>query len=285
MPEFRIVDSHVHLWDPTRFRMPWLDREPRLNRPFGLADYREQTEGIAVDAIVYLQVEVAPAYALLEARRAAELASEDPRIQAIVAWAPVEYGEQVRAFLEAVVTVDPRIKGVRRLLQYEPDPEFLLQPGFVRGLQMLPEYGLSFDLCIAHRQLRNAIELVRRCPETSFILDHLARPDIKDRALHPWWDEIRELARLPNVVAKVSGAVSMADHQRWQIDDLAPYVGRVLEVFGEDRLLFGSDWPVVLRASSYRRWCETVEALTEHVPPTAKRKLWVDNARRSYRLP
>src|SRR3989442_4337910 len=192
MHEFPIVDAHVHLWDPSRYRMPWLDHEPILNRPFGLADYREQTEGIAVEAIVYLQVEVAPAYALLEARRAAELAREDPRIGAIVAWAPIEDGDRMRAYLDAVVAVDPRIKGVRRLLQYEPDPDFLLQPDFARGLQILPEYGLSFDLCLAHPQLRNAIELVRRCPDTPIMLDHLAKPNIKDTLTHPWWDEIAE---------------------------------------------------------------------------------------------
>jgi len=285
MPDLPIVDTHVHLWDPTTYRMPWLDNEPVLNRPYGLADYREQTAGLAVEAIVYLQVEVAPVYGLLEAQRAAALAREDPRIQAIVAWAPIEYGDLMRAYLDAVVAVDPRVKGVRRLLQYEPDPAFLLQPDFVRGLQILPEYGLSFDLCLAHRQLGNAIELARRCPDTPIILDHLAKPNIREQVRHPWWEEIAELAALPNVVAKISGAVTDADRERWTIDDLAPYVGRVLEVFGEDRVLFGSDWPVMLRGTSYRRWVDTVDALTQHFSPEAKRKLWADNARRVYRLP
>jgi L-fuconolactonase len=285
MPDLPIVDAHVHLWDPTRYRMPWLDSEPLLNRPFGLAEYREQTAGLPIEAMVYLQVEVAPAYGLLEAQRAAELAREDPRIGAIVAWAPIEYGDRMRAYLDAVVAVDPRVTGVRRLLQYEPDPQLLLQPDFVRGLQILPEYGLSFDLCIAHRQLGHAIELVRRCPNTQIMLDHLAKPNIKDKVMHPWWEQIAELASLPNVTAKISGAVSDADRERWTIDDLAPYVNRVLEVFGEDRVAFASDWPVVLRASSYRRWVDTVDALTAQWSEAAKRKLWSDNARRFYRLP
>jgi len=285
MPDISIVDTHVHLWDPTRFRMPWLDTETVLNRPFGLAEYREQTQGVDVEAIVYLQVEVAPVYALLEAQQAARFAREDPRIQAIVPWAPIEYGDQMRTYLDAVVAVDPKIKGVRRLLQYEQDPGFLVQPGFVRGLQILPEYELSFDLCIAHRQLPQAIELARLCPDTQLMLDHFAKPNVKDGMFHPWAEQIKELADQPNVVAKVSGIVTDADRQHWKTADLVPYFERLAEVFGEDRLAFGSDWPVVLRASSYRRWVDTVDEMTRGFSAEARRKLWRDNARRFYRLP
>jgi L-fuconolactonase len=285
MPDLPIVDAHVHLWDPIRFRMPWLDNEPVLNRPFGLEDYREQTQGLQIDAMVYLQVEVAPVYGLLEAEHAVRLARQEPRLQAIVGWAPIEYGDQMRTYLDALVAIDPLIRGVRRLLQYEPDPAFLLQPRFVRGIEVLAEYGLSFDLCISHRQLASAIELVRRTPNTRFMLDHLAKPNIKDRVMQPWREEIAALAELPNVTAKISGAVSDADRERWTTADLAPYVEWVLEVFGEDRVAFASDWPVVLRASSYRRWVDTLDEITAGLSAEAKRKLWADNARRFYRLP
>ncbi len=285
MPDFPIVDSHVHLWDPARFRIPWLDSSLRLNRAFGLAEYAEHTAGIDIEAIVYLEVDLAPEYKLLEAQWIAELARREPLIQGIVASAPLEYGEQARAFLDALVAIDrQRIKGVRRLLQNEPDPAFCLQPRFVDGVRLLPEYGLSFDLCIYHPQLASAIELVRRCPQTSFILDHLGKPAIRSGQLDPWREQIRELARLPNVVCKVSGVVTEADHERWTIDDVRPYVEHVLEAFGEDRVLYGGDWPVVLNASSYRRWVDTLDQLTAHLSETARRKLWRDNARRVYRL-
>ncbi|MGI8687390.1 MAG: amidohydrolase family protein [Thermomicrobiales bacterium] len=284
MPDVPIVDAHVHLWDPTAFRMPWLDGNKKLNRPYSLADYREQTADLPIEAIVYLQVEVTPAYGLLEACWAAERAVEDDLLQAIVAWAPLEDGESCRTYLDALVKISPLIKGVRRVTQGEADREFASRPGFVHAVRMLPEFGLSCDLCIYHPQLRSAIELARQCPDTQFVLDHIAKPDIAGCLFDPWRARMAELASLPNVCCKISGMVTEADHATWTPDDLAPYVAHVLAVFGDDRVLYGGDWPVVLNASPYRRWVETLDALTAHLPVAAKRKLWAENARRFYRM-
>jgi L-fuconolactonase len=284
MPAFPIIDSHVHLWDPARFRIPWLDDDAILDKPYGLAEYRAQTQGIAVEGIVFMEVDVAPSYRLLEAQWVADLAKEDPLILGIVASAPLEDGERVRGFLEALRAISPRIKGVRRLLQGESDPNFALNDDFVRGVQLLPAYGFSFDICIRHYQLPGIIKLVQRCPDTSFILDHIAKPDIKEHLLDPWREQMRELAALPNVVCKVSGVVTEADHQSWTANDLSAYILHVLDVFGPDRVVFGGDWPVVLHASSYARWVETLDALTSHLTQEEQRKLWTENARRFYRL-
>jgi L-fuconolactonase len=284
VPDVPIVDAHLHLWDPTRFRMPWLDGNDLLDRPYGLADYRRHTDGLDIAAMVYLQVEVAPPYALLEAQWVAEQARADPRLQGMVAWAPLEFGDRVRAFLEALTTHGPLLKGVRRNVEAEPDPEFSARPDFVRAVQLLPEYGLSCDLCIKHWQMPSVIKLVRQCPDTRFMLDHLGKPNIREHLRDPWFAQIAELAGMPHVMCKVSGIVTEADHQNWSAEDLAPYVAHALEVFGEDRVAFGGDWPVVLNASPYRRWVDTLDQLTRDLSPAARRRLWADNARRFYRL-
>jgi L-fuconolactonase len=247
-----------------------------------VAEYAAQADN--VEAIVYVQVDVAPAYSLIEARLVADLARDEPRIQAIVAHAPLEDGLRARAFLDALVQISPLVKGVRRLTQGEPDPAFCLRPDFVEGVRLLASYGLSCDLCINHLQLAATAELVRRCPEVSFMLDHLGKPPVRAGELEPWRSQITELAALPNVICKVSGLITEADHQSWTQEQLAPYVAHVMDAFGEDRVAFGSDWPVVLLAADHRRWVAALEALTAGLAPVARQKLWAENARRFYRL-
>lgn len=284
MPDLPIIDAHVHLWDPARFRMAWLDGSDLLGRRYLLDQYRAHTAGLAIEALVYLQVDVAPAYGLLEAQFVAGLAAHDPRIGAIVAWAPLEDGDCARTYLDALVGLSPLVKGVRRIVQSEPDAGFCLRPGFVRGVRLLAEYGLSCDICIQHEQLAATIALVRQCPEVQFMLDHLGKPAIKAGQLEPWRTQLAALAALPNVLCKISGVATEADHAGWTVEQIAPYVRHALDVFGDDRVAFGGDWPVVLLASEYRRWVDALDALTHDRSPAARRKLWAENARRFYRL-
>jgi L-fuconolactonase len=283
MNDLSIVDSHVHLWDPTQFTMPWLADIPLLNRPYDLEEYGENIQDLPISALVYVEVAVEPEEALLEARWIASLAQKESRLQAIVAAAPLEQGTAVRAHLETLVALSPRIKGVRRNLQGE-SLDFCLQPTFLQGVHMLAEYNLSFDLCITHHHLPGVIELVRQSPETAFVLDHIGKPDIKHGQLQPWRTHLGELAAFPNVQCKVSGMVTEADHRYWEAADLAPFVQMVFETFGEDRVMFGGDWPVVLLASTYHRWYDVLGELTNHLSPVAQGKFWGDNARRFYRM-
>jgi L-fuconolactonase len=284
MPNFPIVDTHVHLWNPTHFRIPWLDGNALLNQTYALAEYNAHTQGVAIEAMVYAEVDVAPSYRLLEAQWVDALAKHDPRIQGIIASAPLEDGEAVRSLLQALRDVGPRVKGIRRLLQGESGNSFALHPGFVAGVQALPDYDLSFDICIRRDQLPMAITLVQACPNVQFILDHIANASIKTNEMEPWRTHIVEMASLPNVACKVSGIATNATSNTWTPDDLRPYIEHVLVSFGEDRVMYGGDWPVVLQASSYVRWVEALDAVTAGLSDVAKRKLWAENAKQVYRL-
>jgi L-fuconolactonase len=289
MPDMPLVDTHLLLWDPERHKMPWLstdywtDEESVLAHPYGLAEFDRQRDGVEVGGLVFVEVGVAPAYGLLEAKWANAIAERDPRLQGIVAWAPMEYGEQARAYLEAVVAIGPRVKGVRQVLELQP-ADFCVRPGFDQAVGILAEYGLSFELAVKKHQLANATELVRRHPDVQFMLNHIGKPGILSHEREPWWSDIATIAALPNVFCKVSGAITEADFKAWTLDDIRPYVERVLEVFGEDRVVFAGDWPVVLLASTYVRWVEAAETLVAGLSADAKRKFWADNARRFYRL-
>jgi L-fuconolactonase len=179
--------------------MPWLEEVAALRRPYGLHDYHQQNRGLPLAGMVYVEVEVDPQQTLREAQYVVELAREEPRLLGTVAAAPLEQGAAVRAHLDALVTLSPLVKGVRRNIQDEPDLNFCLRPAFVEGVRLLVEYGLSFDLCIRHWQLRSITELVRRCPDTVFILDHMGKPAMKDHTLDPWQEDLARLAELPNV--------------------------------------------------------------------------------------
>jgi predicted TIM-barrel fold metal-dependent hydrolase len=284
MPPVPIVDSHVHLWDPDKVEIPWLSNVPPINVKRDLDDYAQATSGLDVQGLVYLQVEVAPPYALLEARDLVNLARSDKRVMGVVPWAPLEYGDKVRYFLEEIAAIGPEIKGIRRIVQDEPDPEFCLHPRYIEGTRALPDFGLTADLCCNFRQLGPTVELVRQCPNTQFILDHIAKPNIRGGEMEPWAGQMRDLASLPNAMCKISGVATEANHESWTIDEIRPYVMHALEAFGEDRVVFGSDWPVCTLATPYRRWVETLDELTADWTAAAKAKLWRDNSIRFYRL-
>jgi L-fuconolactonase len=284
MPNFPIVDTHLHLWDPNFLRYAWLDGNALLNRPYLLDDYRRHTDSVEVGKMVFLQCECEPAQHLDEAAWVTELAGQDARIQGIVAWSPLELGDGARPSLE-VLAQNPLVKGIRRIIQFEADPNFSLQPDFVRGVQLLPEYGLSFDLCIHHGQMANTIRLVEQCPDVQFILDHIGKPDIGQGVLEPWATELRDLAGFPNVWCKMSGLVTEADHQAWTPADLQPYIDTVLDCFGFDRVMYGGDWPVAYQATEYPRWVATLERAVAGCTLDELRKLFRDNAIAFYRLP
>lgn len=283
MLDFPIVDTHLHLWDPGYLRYSWLDGDPLLNKPYLLTQYNEATRSERVEKMVFLQCEVDFSLFEQEATWVAGLARTDPRIAGIVPWAPLENGDAARPALERLKQI-PGVKGIRRIIQFEPDINFCLRPDFVKGVQALADYDLSFDICISHIHMENTIKLVRQCPNVRFMLDHIAKPDIKNHNMDPWRSHIKTLASMDNVWCKMSGLVVEADWQHWTYADLKPYIDHVLDSFGFGRVAFGGDWPVVLRAAQLQQWISTLDVATQGASPDERRKLFHDNAVTFYRL-
>ena len=275
-----IIDSHIHFWDPARIRYDWLADVEKLNRPYLPDDLPREGDGWRMTGLVMVEADCNPADSVKEAVWVATL--RDERIKGIVAQAALEKGDGVRPQLEKLKSV-PLVKGVRRLIQAEA-LGFSLQPDFVAAVQSLPEYGFSFDICIYHPQLGDVIQLVRQCPDVSFVLDHIGKPGIKDGLLDPWRAQISALAELPNVQCKFSGMLTEADHQNWQVEDLRPYIDHVLEAFGPSRLMYGGDHPVLELAASYPRWMELALEYTDALSDDEKRLMFHDNARAFYRV-
>jgi L-fuconolactonase len=277
-----IVDAHVHFWDPTVLRYPWLEGLPALDRAFLLADYASATAGIAVDAMILVEANCLPHQTLDEVAFFERLAALDSRVAGIVAFAALTAPRELDRTLDAL-SATSLLKGVRHNIQGEP-PGFCTQPSFVEGSRKAGERALTFDLCATHDQLREVVELVRQCPDTRFILDHCGKPAIRDRLPEPWRADIADLAECANVWCKVSGLVTEAAHGAWRDADLAPYASHVVEHFGTDRVIYGSDWPVLTLASGYADWFRFTERFAANWSDTERRRFYGDNARRAYGL-
>ncbi len=284
MPKFPIVDSHVHLYDVKRFSYGWLAGVPKINRTYLLEDFDRARGPVQVDKIVFAEVAVDPGLHLGEAEFIQDMANRDSRLCGIVAHLPLEKGIAVEPDIVALKKLR-NFRGIRRLIETERNPAFCLEPDFLAGLRLLPKHDLSFDICVKHTAMAYALELVRRCPEVSFVLDHIGKPDIKNGLREPWWSQIRELALFPNVVCKVSGVITEADHRNWTVDQVKPYVAHVIECFGFERVMYGSDWTVSELSHAYPTWVGIIDDVVAGASDGELRKLYRETAIRTYRLP
>lgn len=277
----KIIDTHQHLWDLDLFTYTWLEEVPVLRRSFRMEDYLEAVHGLDIEKSVHLEADVDERYMLDETRHILALAEQDNPLQGVVACGRpekpgfAEYLDQIAGH--------SKLRGIRRVLHTQPD-DLGQSSLFAENIRLLERYGFTFDICVLARQLPIAIRLVRECPAVSFVLDHCGVPQVKEHVLEPWRQHIRELSQLPNVVCKVSGLVAYADPKQWTLEDLRPYVNHVIECFGWDRVIFGSDWPVCTLSAPLAKWVDTLTTLTHDAGPEKQRKLFYDNAARVYRL-
>jgi L-fuconolactonase len=283
VPDFPIIDSHVHLYDVGRLSYHWLQRVPKINRTYLVEDFDRARGPVEVDGIVFAEVAVDPGMHLEEVAFVEDLARRDPRLRGIVAHVPLERGTEVQADLEALRR-NPRVKGIRRLIETEVDQSFCLAPDFLAALKLLPRYGFTFDICVKHWGMVFAIEPARRCPEVSFVLDHLGKPGIRHGLHEPWWHQIRELARCSNVVCKLSGVVTEADHAHWTRADVLPYIAHAIDCFGFERIMYGSDWTVSELTHPYPEWVSIVDEALAGTSVDEKRSVYRDTVTKTYGL-
>ncbi len=267
------LDAHQHFWRYAPRHYPWMKPSWAIRRDFLPPDLAPLLARAGLDGTIAVQAR----QRLEENTFLLALADRYELIKGVVGWVDLrsERAEaQVRAF-----AAHPKAVGVRHVVQDEVDDDFMLQPEFLRGISRLQDAALTYDLLIFPKQLPAAIRLVDRFPNQPFVLDHLAKPDIRAGALTPWRDQIRELARLPNVCCKVSGMVTEAKWLGWRAEDFHPYLEVVVEAFGYDRLMFGSDWPVALLAGTYAQVHGLVQS---YIPAQHHAAFFGGNAARFY---
>lgn len=289
MPDqLEIIDTHQHLWDLSKFKLPWhqSDDTKPLQRSFLMSDYLEATKGLNVVKTVYMEVDVVPEQQVAEAAYVTDLCErkDNPMRAAVVSGRPGTPGFEpyIRKLAE-----NKYIRGIRQVLHGDSTPPgFCLQPKFVESIQLLGELGKSFDLCVRPGEVIDAVKLVEKCPKTKFILDHCGNMSVTstDEALRAKWKQgMKQLAALPNVICKVSGIVVTANKD-WKPEDLAPNVNYTLDTFGEDKVIFAGDWPVCTLRASFAQWVNALKQIVKDRPIAFQKKLFHDNAAKFYNI-
>ncbi len=273
------IDAHQHFWSYNPGEYGWIGPSAQvLRRDFLPVDLQRVTASANIQGVVSVQAR----QNLEETNWLLELAHWHAWIRGVVGWLPLTAPDAAAHI--ATAAAHPKLKAVRHVLQDESDDHYLLREDFNRGIRLLGRHNLAYDLLIFERHLPQTITFVDQHPNQIFVLDHLAKPRIKERIQEPWRKLITDLAARPNVYCKLSGIITEADHQHWTPADLHPYLQTALNAFGPRRLMFGSDWPVCLLAGDYLRWTRTVEDFIAPLAPAERNRIMGETAIEAYRL-
>ncbi len=275
MPER--IDAHHHLWRYSKEGYGWIGPGMEaLARDFLPHDLEGEVQACAIGGTIVVQAQQTAA----ETDWLLDLGDHSPLIRAVVGWAPL-CDRELGVVLERWSS-RKKLKGLRHIVQDEPDDQFILREDFNKGISSLGGTGLVYDILIYEKHLPAAIQFVDRHPQQVFVLDHVAKPRIEDQVLEPWRSKIIELAKRENVYCKLSGMVTEANWRSWSTADLRPYCEVVLSAFGPRRLMFGSDWPVCLLATSYRKWFETLSQFFSPLSDSERSLIFGEVARMVY---
>jgi L-fuconolactonase len=291
MPDFPIIDTHLHIWDPARLNYGWIKGNPLFEKPYHVEDYARDLGDVAVEAMVFLEcyADFTPegGQYIEEVLFVEEEAKRDPRLRAIVPMAPLEWGRKVEPMLAEMAEKHPMVKGIRRIVEFDADPRALtLSDSFVEGVNLLERFGMHFEINVNHTQMDIVREFVKRIPNVPMILDHCGKPGIAEGAVAQFRDDVRELAKHPHLWIKLSDLPVEADHKDWSEEDLRPYIAATLDTFGPGRTIYAGDYPVCLQATSLPRWIEALDRAFADLGLSASeiRSIYRDNANRFYRL-
>jgi L-fuconolactonase len=279
-----VIDSHQHFWKLDRaapFDYEWL-RNPQLAK-IHRDCLPEHLQPLIDAAGVHKTIFVQTQHHLQENRWALQLAEQYDFIAGVVGWIDLASPDCEEQLLE--FKGHPKFVGIRHVVQDEPDDDFVVGPSVLRGLAVLEKHGIPFDMLFYVKHLRHAATLAEQFPSLTLVLDHLAKPRIKEQHLDDWTDHFHAAARYPNVVCKLSGMVTEADHRRWKPADLRPFVQEALSAFGAERLMFGSDWPVCELAASYSQVRDALHEALGTLSSAERASIFGGTAARVYGLP
>ena len=273
------VDSHHHFWDVSKLNYPWMPPGPSVVRRNYLAD---DLKPLIDEAGIQKTVLVQAQQSLEEASFLLDIAESNDFVAGVVVWADVQ-SPRVGDDVDALMKRD-KLVGIRHQVEDDPDDDWLIRDSTIRGLREVAVRDLAYDVLVKPRHLKHVPTVAGRVPGLRMVIDHIAKPPIKDNVFSPWDSLMKDIAEIPDIHCKVSGMVTEADHANWTVENLTPYVSYVKDAFGIDRLMFGSDWPVCLFAASYR---EVLDAAIEAIGPlTADERAGFmgGNAARFYKL-
>jgi L-fuconolactonase len=272
-----VIDAHHHLWRYNDSDYVWMsDAMTSLRRDFLVPDLEQVAQESGIEGTIAVQARQTTE----ETEWLLDLATRHHLLQGVVGWVPLCEPDVAR-FLERFAA-ESKFKGVRHVLHDEPDDCFMLRADFNRGISLLRDFGIAYDILIFERHLPQTIEFVDRHPNQIFVLDHIGKPRIKERIFSPWEDNLYELARRENVYCKVSGMATEAHWTSWQPEQLRPYFDVVLAAFGPKRLMFGSDWPVVTLAGEYAGWVRTFRSFIAELSPAEQESISSATAKAAY---
>lgn len=291
MPDFPIIDTHLHIWDQNRLKYSAFEGSPLFGHPYQIEDYQRDCGDLDIEAMVFLECyadfwEGGGQY-IDEIKFVEDSAKRDPRIKGIVPMAPLEWGKKVEPMLREMQQNHPTVKGIRRIVEFDRDPRALtLSDSFIEGVNLLGKFGWHFEINVNHTQMDIVREFVMRVPEVPLILDHCGKPGIKEGAIAQYRDDVAFLARRKNLWIKLSDLPVEADLEHWTDADLRPYIEATLDTFGPARTIYAGDYPICLQATSLTRWVDVLDrAFAElGLSRTEIRAIYRDNANSFYRL-